>query len=56
MPAQEVCDAPGRTVDDAGEDVGEVEFRIEAVQLGALSISEHITAPRRPPASEPATR
>jgi hypothetical protein len=36
VPGQEFGNAPGGMVGNAGEHVGEVELRIETVELGAL--------------------
>ena len=36
MPGQEVGDLPGRVIGDAGEHIGEVVLRVEAVEFGAL--------------------
>jgi hypothetical protein len=36
VPGQEFGDAAGRVVGDAGEHVGKVVLRIEAVELGGL--------------------
>jgi len=44
-----------RVICGAGEDVGKVVLRVDAVEF-AVSISEYIAAARRPPASEPAKR
>ena len=36
VPGQEFGDVAGRVVGDAGEHVGEIVLRVEAVKLGAL--------------------
>jgi hypothetical protein len=36
VPGEEFGDLAGRMVGDAGEEVGQVELRIEAVELGGL--------------------
>jgi hypothetical protein len=36
VPGEEIGDLPGRVIGDAGEQIGQVELRVEAVELGAL--------------------
>jgi len=39
-PGQKFGDAPRRMIGDAGEHVGEIVLRVEAVELGVLDIAE----------------
>src|SRR5712692_6911138 len=41
VPGKKIGDMPGWMVGDAGEQVGEIELRIEAVELGAFDQRVH---------------
>jgi hypothetical protein len=38
MPGQPLSDLPGRVVGDAGEDVGKIVLRVEAIEFGSLEL------------------
>jgi len=56
VPRQQFGDTLSRVVGDPREDVGTIDFLVDAVESCRLDQRVHLAAARRPPASDPAEK